>query len=255
MAHATRHHPNPGSGPKRHDPHQCLTAAQARRRPAPPATAQLHPRPLEPTPRTAHRTDLGQPEHARPLAAPRLSRSLCQPSALAPPSTLSLSAVGNHQIPIDRKAEPGLRGFLPWRLSDAGPRRCPLPPDRPSSETLHSRRRVAPAPQAALVDFLPRQPAASTAEVIKQLSPVIRGWCNYYRYAVWPSARFRQLGPPRSGGSPTNGPNAAIPGRTGGWVVQPLLYGVDQGRGAGTWWERPRQPAAAPQRNPGVAFR
>ena len=23
-----------------------------------------------------------------------------------------------------------------------------------------------------------------TAEVIKQLSPVIRGWCNYYRYAV-----------------------------------------------------------------------
>ena len=81
--------------------------------------------------------------------APRLSRSLRQPSARAPPSTRSPvppPAVGNHQIPIDPKAEPGLRGFLPWRLSDAGPRRCPLPPDRPASETLHRSGRFVCAP-------------------------------------------------------------------------------------------------------------
>ena len=114
MARATRLRLKPGSGPRRHDPQQGLTASQARRRPAPPATARLHPRPLEPTPRTANRTDLGQPGRARPLSAPRRSRSLCQPSARAPPSTLSLSTVGHRQIPIDPNAEPGPRGFLVW---------------------------------------------------------------------------------------------------------------------------------------------
>ena len=83
-ARATRRRPNPGSGPKRHDSHQCLTASHARRRAAPPATARSHPRPLEPTLRTAHRTNLGQPGRARPLSAPCLSRSLCQPRAGAP---------------------------------------------------------------------------------------------------------------------------------------------------------------------------
>ena len=47
----------------------------------------------------------------------------------------------NDQIPIDPDAEPGPRGFLPWRLSNADPRRCPLRLDRPASETLHTTRR------------------------------------------------------------------------------------------------------------------
>ena len=52
-----------------------------------------------------------------------------------------------------------------------------------------------------------------TAEVIKQLSPVIRGWCNYTA-TRWPSARSPTW-TTTSGGSPTDGPNAAIPERTG----------------------------------------
>ena len=56
--------PNPGSGPRRHDPQQRLITAQARRRPSPPATARRHPRPIDPTPRTANRTDIDRPGRA-----------------------------------------------------------------------------------------------------------------------------------------------------------------------------------------------
>ena len=45
------------------------------------------------------------------------------------------------------KVASGPRGFLPcpWRLSDAGPRRCSLRPGRPASETLHNSCRSRPS--------------------------------------------------------------------------------------------------------------
>jgi RNA-directed DNA polymerase len=78
-----------------------------------------------------------------------------------------------------------------------------------------------------------------TAEVIKQLSPVIRGWCNYYRHAVakrafanldhhvwrvtYKWAKRRHLRKNRR------------------WVVN-RYYGVDQGRGWDLWDGRNRLP-------------
>jgi RNA-directed DNA polymerase len=52
-----------------------------------------------------------------------------------------------------------------------------------------------------------------TAEVIKQLSPVIRGWCNYYRYAV--AKRTFAVLDHHIWRITYKWPNAAIPGRTG----------------------------------------
>ena len=141
-------HPNPGSGPRPHDPQQRLITAQARRSPSPPATARAHPRPIDRAPRTAHHTDIDRPARPRPHAVPRPARSLCRPSGRASPSNTSPTSTptpANRQIPIQipiTRKPLGLRGFLPWRLSDAGPGRCSLPLDRPASETLHSCCRV-----------------------------------------------------------------------------------------------------------------
>ena len=43
----------------------------------------------------------------------------------------------HRQIAIDGKLSPGPRGFLPGRLSDAGPQRAQIGHHRPASETLH----------------------------------------------------------------------------------------------------------------------
>ena len=48
---------------------------------------------------------------------------------------------------------------------------------RPQKEKVSAHRR-------ALSTFLRENRQRPTAEVIMALSPVIRGWCNYYRYAV-----------------------------------------------------------------------
>ena len=58
-------------------------------------------------PRTANRSGIDRPGRARPHSAPRLPRSLRQPSARAPPSNWSPvppPTVANHQIPIDPNA-------------------------------------------------------------------------------------------------------------------------------------------------------
>jgi len=47
------------------------------------------------------------------------------------------------QIAIDGKLSPGPRGFLPGRLSDAGPQRARIGHDWPASETLHHLGRFA----------------------------------------------------------------------------------------------------------------
>jgi hypothetical protein len=78
-----------------------------------------------------------------------LRSTLCATlAAIAPPTKPSRAAIKpvpcaapdrrQPSIPIDPNAEPGPRGFLPWRLSDAGPRCCWLRHDRPASETLHT---------------------------------------------------------------------------------------------------------------------
>ena len=46
----------------------------------------------------------------------------------------------HRQIPIDGKLSPGPRGFLPGRLSDAGPQRAQIGHHGPASETLHRSR-------------------------------------------------------------------------------------------------------------------
>ena len=125
------------------------TPPLARRRPSPPATGRSHPHPSNPTTWTADRADIGRDRRARSHASPRPPRSLRRPTRRAPrssPAPTRPPAVGNHQIPIAPKVASGPRGFLPWRLSDAGPQRRSLPLDRPASETLHTSGRV-PVPR------------------------------------------------------------------------------------------------------------
>ena len=89
-----------------------------------------------------------------------------------------------------------------------------------------------------------------TAEVIKQLSPVIRGWCNYYRYAV--AKRTFSALDHHVWRITYKWAKRRHPSKNRRWVVH-RYYGVDQGRG---WdlWRRP-EPTPAPQRDPGVALR
>jgi hypothetical protein len=71
------------------------------------------------------------PRHARPdLSVPQPVEHLDQIRPQRRP--------GRHQPPNPHspKVASGPRGFLPWRLSDPGPRRGPLRLDRPASETL-----------------------------------------------------------------------------------------------------------------------
>ena len=118
-----RHPPAPQSGPRRHDPEQPLFASQARRRPSPPAA--------------------GSDTRFRPLTSPHhLPLAIIRPSTATPPrwrsspASLPVAAIApidqaHHSAPSGTaersnphrpKPRPRPRGFLPWRLSDAGPR-------------------------------------------------------------------------------------------------------------------------------------
>src|SRR4029453_11446362 len=69
-----------------------------------------------------------------------------------------------------------------------------------------------------------------TAEVIKQLSPVIRGWCNYFRYAV-AKRTFANLDH-HVWQVTYKWAKRRHPRKNRRWVVN-HYYGVDQGRGLG----------------------
>ena len=124
-------------------PNRRLTASQARRQ-----AGAAGDSPTTPSSDRSYAPDRQSHRH-RPAWA-RETALCATPVAIAPPTKPSRASikpapvppptVGNRQIPIDPNAEPGPRGFLPWRLSDAGPRRCSLRLDRPASETLHNSR-------------------------------------------------------------------------------------------------------------------
>src|SRR5512134_2951003 len=78
-----------------------------------------------------------------------------------------------------------------------------------------------------------------TAEVIKQLSPVIRGWCNYYRYAV-AKRTFANLDH-HIWRITYKWAKRRHPRKNRRWVVN-HYYGVDQGRGWDLWDGRDRLP-------------
>ena len=78
-----------------------------------------------------------------------------------------------------------------------------------------------------------------TAEVIKQLSPVIRGWCNYYRYAV-AKRTFANLDH-HIWRITYKWAKRRHPRKNRRWVVN-HYYGVDQGRGWDLWDGRNRLP-------------
>jgi RNA-directed DNA polymerase len=78
-----------------------------------------------------------------------------------------------------------------------------------------------------------------TAEVIKQLSPVIRGWCNYYRYAV--AKRTFAVLDHHVWQITYKWAKRRHPRKNRRWVVN-HYYGVDQGRGWDLWDGRNRLP-------------
>lgn len=78
-----------------------------------------------------------------------------------------------------------------------------------------------------------------TAEVIKQLSPVIRGWCNYYRYAV--AKRPFAVLDHHIWRITYKWAKRRHPRKNRRWVVN-HYYGVDQGRGWDLWDGRDRLP-------------
>jgi RNA-directed DNA polymerase len=78
-----------------------------------------------------------------------------------------------------------------------------------------------------------------TAEVIKQLSPVIRGWCNYFRYAV-AKRTFANLDH-HVWRVTYKWAKRRHPRKNRRWVVN-RYYGVDQGRGWDLWDGRNRLP-------------
>jgi RNA-directed DNA polymerase len=78
-----------------------------------------------------------------------------------------------------------------------------------------------------------------TAEVIKQLSPVIRGWCNYYRYAV--AKRTFAVLDHHIWRITYKWAKRRHPRKNRRWVVN-HYYGVDQGRGWDLWDGRNRLP-------------
>ena len=121
--------------PNRASPHRKPAGGRRRRRQPDDTLVRSGRRPGPPIAPTS--ASLG----ARDRSLRRAGRDRSANQALRPPPFFrpcTLSAVGNRQIPIDPKAEPGPRGFLPWRLSDAGPPCCWLRHDRPASETLHT---------------------------------------------------------------------------------------------------------------------
>jgi RNA-directed DNA polymerase len=103
---------------------------------------------------------------------------------------------------------------------------------RPQKEkvVLHRRR---------LSTFFRGNRQLSTAEVIKQLSPVIRGWCNYFRYAV-AKRTFANLDH-HVWRVTYKWAKRRHPTKSRRWVVH-RYYGVDQGRGWDLWDGRNRLP-------------
>ena len=130
----------PGIRTEAHDPQQSLTASQARRRPRAAGDSRTPPRPLDPTPRTANRTDIDRlGARDRTLATARRDRSADQPSQRLHqtrpqrrPRPRQTSNPHRPQTPRPAPAGSFLGGF-----------RTPAPAlpahlDRPASETLHT---------------------------------------------------------------------------------------------------------------------
>jgi RNA-directed DNA polymerase len=103
---------------------------------------------------------------------------------------------------------------------------------RPQKEkvALHRRRLSA---------FFRSHRQLTTAEVIKVLSPVIRGWCNYYRYAV--AKRTFAVLDHHVWQVTYRWAKRRHPRKNRRWVVN-HYYGVDQGRGWDLWDGRNRLP-------------
>ena len=92
---------------------------------------------------------------------------------------------------------------------------------RPQPEKVAEHRR-------ALSAFFKDNRQLPTAEVIKTLSPVIRGWCNYYRYAV--AKRTFSALDDQMWRITYKWAKRRHPIKNRHWVVN-HYYGVDQGRG------------------------
>jgi hypothetical protein len=161
----------PGSGPNRHDLHRRAAAADNRRAP-PTATGRL----CAPQPETPHqgraRARIGPPVCVRPLRTAR-------PVPHSNPQTGTKRRIGlpdatelpgrTQQKPIAPKIAPSPRGFLPWRLSDAGPNTAPTigrVAQPPASETLHRRWYIA-----AAVPHDHRMSTAPSRMIVKSGSP------------------------------------------------------------------------------------
>ena len=111
-------------GPGRHDRERSVTASQPRRRTSPSAAGrQRAPAPGR-RPHTVGRAEIARSSTAMPHRARPWPASLArQRDRSHPPgaSPGSLRTKRNPQIPIDPEPRLHPRGFLPWRLSDAGP--------------------------------------------------------------------------------------------------------------------------------------
>jgi RNA-directed DNA polymerase len=84
------------------------------------------------------------------------------------------------------------------------------------------------AHRSALTAFLRQNRQRPTAEVIMALSPVIRGWCNYYRHAV--AKRTFSVLDHHVWRITYRWAKRRHPNKSRHWVVK-RYYGVDQGRG------------------------
>jgi RNA-directed DNA polymerase len=93
--------------------------------------------------------------------------------------------------------------------------------DRPQKEKVSAHRR-------ALSAFLRENRQWPTAEVIMALSPVIRGWCNYYRHAV--AKRTFCVLDDHMWRITYKWAKRRHPNKTRHWVVN-RYYGVDRGHG------------------------
>ncbi len=110
---------------------------------SPPQAGAAGDRPITPSSARADAPD--RPSH-RPRPAWARETALCAaPVAIAPPTERPRAAIDPAPLGRRQPANPHRpqsrarpRGFLPWRLSDAGPRCCSLHLDRPASETLHT---------------------------------------------------------------------------------------------------------------------
>ena len=140
---AARRRPKPGSGPRRHDGCGYFIASVTHRRTFP----VPQPRCVIASERWCYAARPAEltPSKTAPATLRRLQSSIHH---LLRRSAHHSPAPPRRQIAID-----GHRGFLPWRLSDAGPQHARIGHDGPPSETLHRRARSHGRGRTAGVGF------------------------------------------------------------------------------------------------------